>query len=238
MNQRIGGVVLAVAITSAACAQVDSKDVNSSGVYAELNVTASGDGTSLAKAALKVGGGLSNTFLSPSAGDTLTATSGGAMRALERRDVAGALSYEATFPTDAAGTSFVFDFTRAMGASAPGSEVTLPAPFTISEPTATATISRAAPLRVAWTPAGTSDRMRWTLVGECIVPGAGDISGDPGSFVIDANRVLALDPKAGTTCPVTVEVVRTRAGRLSTGYGKGGTIQAHQRRTVTFRSAP
>jgi hypothetical protein len=39
-------------------------------------------------------------------------------------------------------------------------------------------------------------------------------------------------------CEVTLTIIRSRAGQLDRGYGKGGTIQGQQTRSVKLSSTP
>src|SRR6185503_5420053 len=144
----------ASALLALGCKQqeVESTDVRTSGVYPEIEITATGSGSSRVEVRLKVGGPASNTFLDLQGSDTLKATFGGVTKTLD----ASARTYSATFPTDAEG-DFVIAFLRGPDDdSAPSTIVKLPAPFTLGLGATEA--SRASQdVAVTWDPPGSAN---------------------------------------------------------------------------------
>jgi hypothetical protein len=97
-------MIAAVSLLAFGCTEsVESNDVRTSGVYPEIAVTATGNGSSQVRVRLKVGGNNSNTFLDLSGMDRLEATVGDDTNVL---DETSSDTYTTTFPTDAEGTEF------------------------------------------------------------------------------------------------------------------------------------
>ena len=157
-------------LLATACARVDSSDVRTGGVYADLEVTASGDGTSIVIAGLRVGGPQSNTYLDLVDGDTLTAHGGDQSQEMRKaRSLLGRVTYRARFPLEAENSPFRVAFARdahdpkekeCRGESAPNSFATLPAPFDLDAPRSRRTFSRRSDfIEIIWSSAGFGDRM-------------------------------------------------------------------------------
>ena len=232
-------VTLLAAFALAACEQIDSADIATHGIYADLEVVASGNGTSVVRAELRAGGDLSNVSVEVVGGDRLVATQGAASRTMGRRDdVLGRIWYEASFATQAEDAPFGVAFLReAPLESAPDSAVTLPAPFAILAPEAGATFSRSQGLLVRWSPSR-YDPITIRLAGPCLAPQAFALGVDRGAASIPAEM---LDPMPGAeleTCDVVVSVVRWREGVVDPAYGEGGRFVASQVRAVVATSAP
>lgn len=229
------GLVALVALSASACTEnVDSTDVKTSGVYAEMSVLAQGNGSSEVSAGLKVGGSNSNTYLEMKGPDSLSATVGTSTKTLSK----SGNFYKTTFPVDAADTSFVVAFNRGPDdESAPNSTVTLPAPFTIAGIATGASISRAAGFTATWQAETPADPMRWTLDGDCMFSANKSIS-DTGTVTIVAADFSMHSGEEQTTCAATFCVDRTRTGTIDSAFGEGGSIDSSQHRCVAFSSTP
>jgi hypothetical protein len=240
---------LSLALLLFGCERVESTDVRTSGIYADLDVVARGDGDSTVSASLRVGGPRSNTYLELVEGDALTAHQGEDETEMDEHSFPlGPVTYDARFEVDDENTPFRIEFAReahdeveenCRGGGAPNSFATLPAPFALDGPGADQTFSRAdADIEITWSPNGFRDAMTWTVSGSCIHTESGDISGDPGRVSIERGRLRALDNRQAETCSMTVELVRTRAGAVDPAYGEGGSFSARQVRAISLRSAP
>ncbi len=224
------------------CEAVNSQDVLTSGVYADLDVTASGTGLSVVQAVLRVGGKHSNAYLSLSGDDTLTATSDGETRTLYEVSLGEYREYATDFQTDAADTAFQISFERTVDAGAPDSQLTLPAPFEVTAPASGSSFSRGTEdLQVEWSDSGTSDAMRWEATGDCIEYASGNIDGDNGVQTLEAGTLESAWTEDGADepgdCTVTLTLWRSRNGTLDAGFGEGGEAKAHQVRTVELTSS-
>ncbi|MFZ5440562.1 MAG: hypothetical protein ACOZQL_11175 [Myxococcota bacterium] len=232
----LGAVLLSLG--GCTCETVNSSDIKTSGLYADLEVTADGTGRSAAKATLTLGAG-SLTFLELASGDSLTVRSGTDSKAMSRRSLLGSTWYEAELTGEEANKAFTVSLTRANDTSAPSSSVTLPAPFSLTAPMASQTFSRAGSgqVVVAWAPSGLADAMHVAASGSCIesIPDA-DLNADQGQYTLPAFR--ARQGEDSTTCSVVITVTRTRKGSVDPAYGKGGDFTATVKRTVTISSAP
>ncbi|MDF1564876.1 MAG: hypothetical protein P1V51_17670 [Deltaproteobacteria bacterium] len=236
------GVLALVAISNLACEQVDSEDVLTSGVYANITAEADGDGSTTVSTSLRVGGALSNTFLELGAEESVTATSGGETKTLARRNVLGAISYVGTFTGDETDKAFTVAWNRGEGyESAPNTTLSLPAGFEITAPAAGATFSRANDdIVLTWDSSGTTDDMLWEIVTSTCAREmkSNTITGDPGTLTIAAGTLTNIDGHEGETCDTTLVLLRRRLGNLDPAYGEGGWVVGRHVRTVTFSSAP
>lgn len=228
---------LMLVVLCAGCSTVDSSDVLTSGIYAQLSAVSSGEGTTDVQAVLYLGNPINLDFVDLTGDDELFAIHGSDQKEMTERILLNVVSHHASFPTDAEGEQFEIDFTRTVDNGAPSSIATLPAKFTLSGPTSAT--SRAAEIPLSWSPASSGDQMSWQANGDCIEIASGTISGDTGSFSVPANTVKKkMSDGVADTCMVTVSVRRSRAGDLDPGYGKGGIISGAQVRTVTVMSTP
>jgi hypothetical protein len=228
---------LMLVVFCAGCSTVDSSDILTSGIHAELRASSAGEGTTQVSATLYLGNPINLNFVDLTGDDELVASNGGQTKVMSETIILNIVGHHATFQTDAEGEEFSIDFQRTVDNGAPESVATLPAKFTLTGPTAPT--SRAAEIALTWTPAGSPDQMGWQATGDCIDLATGNITGDSGSFSVPAN---ALKKKMGTgiadSCMVKVVVSRTRDGDLDPAYGKGGHIAGIQARTVTVMSNP
>jgi hypothetical protein len=224
---------LTSALLVVGCTQeVESTDVRTSGVFPEIQVTATGSGSSRVEVRLKVGGRASNTFLDLQGPDTLEASAAGLTKTLDSSSLHG---YGATFPTEAAGT-FVITFRRGSAdVSAPSSTVTLPAPFGVT--LSGTEFSRATQdVGVTWTPPG-SGNMALGLNGSCIRHLSEDTP-DDGSATISRDRITPEEGQSQQNCTVNLSLTRSQSGEVDPAFTEGGTIVARQSRTASFTTMP
>lgn len=235
----VGGVVVGGVLLGGCAEDVDSSDVKTSGMYADFSVTGRGDGRSEVRAAIRIGGGNSNTYADLTAGDVLSATSGADTHTLTK--IGGTLGkvhiYGATFDGAEAGQAFNIAFDRADDDSAPESNSMLPDAFDITAPVANAEVSRTEALTVTWTPS-TSSAVEIDLDGDCVILDSHNASSDSGSYTFEADSIRPSAGKDGDTCNVEIVVTTRRSGTVDSAFGEGGRFNAHQQRSVTFRSTP
>ena len=212
---------------------VESEDIRTTGIYPEIEVTATGNGSSLVRVRLKVGGSDSNTFLNLTGEDTLEATVAGNTETLDETDDE---TYTARFPVDAEGTEFTIAFLRGNAdESAPASTVALPAPYAVS--LAASTASRADDdVEISWEPAGTGD-MSWEIAGDCIMRDDGSVP-DDGSHSLPAGSIDTFESDAMESCTVELSLTRSEAGDIDGAFSEGGRIVAQQVRQDSFTSTP
>jgi hypothetical protein len=233
-------LIASMALFSVACEKVDSEDVNTSGIYANIQVQANGDGKSNVIATLKVGGDTSNVFIDTMGDDKLEATSGEETKELVKdNEIGNIVRYKATFDGDDEDKDFKVAFLRSVDDGAPESTVTLPAPFGITSPEADVSFSRENDdLVIEWENSGTSDNMHIAVNGDCIKLHSKTIDGDPGTHTIEKTVLDPKDEQETTNCPITVTLTRSRGGTLDTAYGEGGQITGEAVRTLELMSTP
>jgi hypothetical protein len=223
-----------------ACENVDSEDVMTDGIYADINAFATGDGNTTVRAALRVGGGASNTFLEMVGDDQLLASMGeGDPVEMGEKSFLGSRWYTAEFDADAEDTEFNVAFERTVDEPAPESKMTMVAPFELTAPASSAEYSRATDdIEITWDASGSSDDMIVNIDGDCVQLYHEDLSGDTGSFTVVAGTLDPAQDQDDETCSVTIELIRHRDGNLDPAYGEGGVIYARQIRTIQVSSAP
>lgn len=239
MNRIISLATTGLALAGlVACENVDSSDVLTSGVYADITARASGDGETLVKTTLRVGGAASNTFLDLVDDDKLIATQAEQVEEMERKTLLGSVWYQKSFAIDAADTAFKVAFERTIDEGAPDSNLTLPAPFSVTSPAAATDFSRSADdIVLSWDGSGTDDLMVLNIDGGCIKIFHKELAGDTGSYTVAHDEIeLARDAEEGDSCDVTILLERRRAGQLDPGYGEGGQITGIQSREVKINS--
>lgn len=228
MNTRL--LLSALAITG--CAKTDSSDLLSTGIYAAITATASGDGTTDVSTQLYVGNPVNLNYVDLTGDDQLVASFGNTEKVMTETTLLNIVSHKASFPTDNEGDQFQVAFERSIDDGAPNSIVTLPHKFTLG--TAPTTASRAANLSLTWAPTTSApDVMRWEVKGDCIENESQILASDTGSLMIEANRIRKrMGEMVADQCPMTITVFRGRPGQLDPGYGKGGIISGQQVRSV------
>lgn len=231
---RIGGALL-VAL-ALGCEDVSSSEVRTSGIWAGLSVDADGRGGSIARAALKVGGELSNTYVELDADDALTATLAADTVPMVEESLGTVHHYVATFATDPVGEPFTIAFERTIDESAPSSGVALPPAFDLASPVVT--FSRLAEdLTVSWSPPS-AEPIRVEINGGCIQFWGVDLASDGGSTVVPAGTLAPANDVAPEACDLDVIVTRTLAGEVDPAYGEGGRAEGRQVRSYHVSSTP
>jgi len=226
-----------LAILAAGCTTTSSSDVLTSGIYASINAETKGDGKTEVGATLFVGNPIGLNFVELTGDDSLVAISSGQSKTMVERQVLNTVVHRAEFDVDAAGTQFEVVFDRAVDQGAPSSIATLPAKFDIT--TAPQTASRAQPIMLAWSPAGSTDGMSWSAKGDCIEDEAGPITSDSGSVTIDGNLIKKrMGAMIADQCAVTFTIKRQKLGTLDSHYGQGGVVYGTQYRTTIVTSMP
>ncbi|MEW5850311.1 MAG: hypothetical protein AB2A00_16090 [Myxococcota bacterium] len=237
MLRKMGCMALVVLVMGA-CQKADSEDIKTSGMHATITATSDGDGTHV-QAVLRVGGAASNTIVRLSSGDKLTATAGDETAVLSETQILSYTSYATEMQSDADGQLFVVALERASeeDKDALENKATLPNGFTVSAPVANAIIKRSQQLVIDWAPSGTSDEMDIVVDGDCVRVETFDVSGDPGTFTINAGTIKAHNDRENESCNGTIVVKRTRAGTLDPAFGSG-VVTGVQARTINVRIDP
>jgi hypothetical protein len=230
------GVIASVTLAWIGCADVSSTDVLTSGVYADLALTATGDGTSKASAILRVGGPFSMTFLDLEGDDELVAMVGEEAQVLQETSLGSIHSYSVTLGMDTAGEEVVVAFERTLDAGAPNSVMTLPPAFDLGE--ADESFDRAQGFTVTWEPVESENDMSVDIDGSCVESYGESLGSDPGTFTLSPDALQADEDAQGESCTVTVAIRRSLVGTLDAGYGEGGSATGYQVREAQILSEP
>jgi hypothetical protein len=222
--------------TTAACTTTDSSDVLTSGINAAISASTTGDGTTTVSATLYLGNPLNLNFVDLTGDDRLVASHGSEEKTMTESNILNVVSHTATFDTGNEGDEFNVDFQRTVDDGAPSSTMMLPAPFEIDTPTST-TVSRAEPFTLTWN-VTSADSIRWQVYGDCIEILTGS-EADIGAVTIEAGAIKKrMGDGVVDSCPMTVAITRVRAGELDPGYGKGGSAEGLQVRSIPLTTAP
>ncbi len=234
--------LLLTTLLALGCSVTQSEDLETSGMAASITVSADGSGVSLVSARLSTDANALNSIQLDS-GDIFLASAGSQSQDMSMLDVLDEITYHASFSgQDGAGTMYNVALNRRSGfMSAPSSTVTMPAPYTITAPTASATFSRASDdITVTYSSSGSGDPVTWNISStSCSSSPSGSVANDSGSLTITKGSLVTTDAQEkNVTCQVTITLQRTRTGTIDSHYGYGGTINAAQQRSVTFTSTP
>lgn len=233
-NVKFGSSLCAGLLLLSACTEtVDSKDIRTSGISAQITATATSDAATTVITELKVGGPSSNTYVDLSGGDRIFASADGKRLEMEAQ---GTGTYQVDFNITAADTEFIVDLQRDEDDDAPASKGQLPAPFSFQVPNMST--SRAQNLTITWAPSGSMDDMTLEFAGTCIFNRTVDVPGDTGSHEISAGTLASTNPDKPETCDITVEMKRTRKGEPDRAYDPESSFVLTQTRTTKFTSTP
>lgn len=228
----------ALALSVSACAEsVESDDVLTDGIYADLRAVATEDGMRVT-AILVVGGAASNTYVRLTGDDVLTASAEGETRRLTAQNLGDIYHYTTDLAASTEDTEVLVRFERTIDEGAPDSRCTMPAAFEITGPTDGDVFSRAEnDLVITWTPSSEDDTLRLEVDGDCIQDITLTLDEDTGSHTIPAGTIVSLrDPPQA--CQTEIRLSRERSGTLDAAFGEGGRVVCSQRRGSSFRSDP
>lgn len=228
------GAALAFAPLLVGCRETTSSEfIRTGGIAALIDVTADAEDHSVVRVELAVGGPF-GTLVDLQSGDTLKATGGSESKDLQR--VSSGV-YEATF---ASGKSIDFsvDFERATDDDAPSNKGKLPAPFKLTMPAPSDSLSRASDeLMIMWdTAPGVDGEVE--LDGSCIFTTSKTVSGSATSITFAKAEIKNLDDKKPESCSVEAKLSFTREGTTDPAFDPDSYFHAVQERTVTFTSTP
>jgi hypothetical protein len=232
-------LTLAILPAAAGCVKkesVDSQDVTTHGMSLEMDVI--NDGTkSKVYAALHVGSYESLVWAKLSSGDQLIVIDPtGAKQQLSVIYEGNKTAYGADLA--AMDGEFKLDFIRAKGASALGNKLMVPKAFTLA--VSAPAVSRKEMLSFSWGASNNGD-MAYSLSGPCISAHAPKtITGDPGTFTINAGEIKAVTGKEMETCQLTLKVTRSITSKscCSAEFGHTSYVRGIQERVITFNSTP
>jgi hypothetical protein len=228
------GLCLGLAVLASGCSleDVDSDAIRTQGMYADILALAPGDGSTLVRVKLTVGGD-GGTNVTLVGDDSLEARIGELTQALGR---SGRGRYEQRIPGDSASEVTVRLLRGADDAEASASAL-LPAPFVMTlETDDAAGISRSTPVVVAWTPAA-GGQIAWAVDGDCIWSESG-ITPDDGQLTLAPESFEVRGTRTGQDCAVQLTLDRSNEGTVDPVLVPGSNFQAVQRRGVSFVSTP
>jgi hypothetical protein len=233
----------ALPLLAACFERVDSTDVSTEGLYADVRLL-SLDGVSTDVAVTLSVGGPNGTRVSLANGDRLTAAALGRVVDLaSREDLFGSPSYAGTLPQAGENVAVVVDYLRGDrssqaqscgNTSAVGSYALMAKPFELSPMMSSARLSQ--PVTVAWSNRSI-DPVAVRVDGTCVQGGVDRVS-DGGAFAIPGAWLAPSDPRNPSACSVRVVARRCTGGRASPAFGEGGRVEACQERSLSFRVAP
>jgi len=213
--------------------EVDSDAIRTQGMFADMLALAPGDGTTLVRVQLTVGGE-NGTNVALVGDDRLEASFAAASETLVR---SGRGSYERQMAADSAGDVSVQLLRGPDDASASG-RAWLPEPFVAAlETDASGGIGRDAGVVISWSPAVPGASLTWTLDGRCLWAESGSTA-DDGAFRLGREHFRVRGTRSGDDCEVEVRLDREGPGGVDPQWIPGSRFRAIQRRAVRFVSTP
>jgi hypothetical protein len=231
----------ALLVLAAACRTESASEFETKQITANITAKATGSGSTDVSATFRKGSALL-TFLQLTSDDEVKVTSGSQSAELKEFSLLGVVTYSASLPIDAQGTSFTVSLARKKDSGAPSSVATLPEAFTVDPLTGSFSRAAAGPT-IRWSNAG-SDPMKLSISGSCIDELDADLSSGATEYAVAAGAIkkrMQTGADGGTqipdNCSVNAVVRRERAGMLDTGFA-GGTAVGVQERSVSFTTTP
>ena len=230
------GVLIGLALVVTGCSTVDSADIKTSGMTADLLVKLPENADAVdVTASFRVG---NLTYVELGSGENVEVSAEGKREQLHRGKFAGATSYTGQLGVSKGSKVEInLALNRAGGnTSAPSSTVVLPEPVHLSQPVGGTKLSRRKDVQVTFA-SGPAQTLTWS--GPCIQTGSLEIEPGRSSTTIAAGLIRATTPaSAGTdTCQVEFLLSRHTTGRID-GAFKDGTIVAVAQSTHQVVSAP
>jgi len=217
----------------------DSEDIRTSGLHATIEVTSDDDNRSEISVILRVGNSSSNTFLTLTSDDTITALLNDSLSQLV--DIKDGRQYRTSFNSTGAGldtASYRISFTRPNDDDAPNSTVTMPAGLTGLTSNPATTFSRGTEvLTLSWNATATNNSIPISITGDCIENTSVTVQSSTGVFAINPTTITS-DSTPEENCEVTVISEESRSGTIDPAYGEGGVISAKRITSMTLTSTP
>src|SRR5262245_8113407 len=214
---------LAAALASG-CETTSSRDLRTSGIDAEITVSASSSTASNVHVRLLPGGDDDPfNIVKLEGGDALFVESGGQ----RKRMASQTTSYETSFAIVASATPFraILDRARADDIDAPDSVGQLPAAFEIGS-LGSGERSRAQELVVTWSTSGTPEKITLETQGSCVDNRSISVAGDPGTYTFSPGT-LRQSPDS-SSCQATITIHRTRSGVVDTNLNSESSFTLEQ----------
>ena len=230
--------LLSVVLLTGCAEDVDSEDIRTSGIYAGMDLNATAADLLNIDVYLLVGGKDSNTYVSLTNGDKLTATMNDSetitLSKTEKSDKE--IHYVGAFNSNVAGaenSTFKISFERTSAdTSALNSVVTLPAaPSGITSDKQSFNRSTEN-ITLTWNNSNTDNNLSLAYDGDCI-EGDNFAIVDNGAYTINAGTIKDSNQN---NCQLTFTFSRTVNGTLDPAFGEGGYIKAKQSRSYSVTS--
>ncbi|MEO8182866.1 MAG: hypothetical protein ABI895_28875 [Deltaproteobacteria bacterium] len=234
-------VCVGLAAVSLACGigctleEVDSDAIRTKGLYAEMLAIAPGNGTTLVRVNLTVGGN-SGTRVQLVGEDVLVAEPDEDTRVALARQGHG--RYEETLEGEASREVTVRLERGAEDAPAEGTAFLPPAFAMQLESPMAGGVDRSTPVMVGWQdPSVEATNMDWSVEGDCIWSDSG-VTPDDGVMTLNPEHVRVKSTQAGEECVVQLTLDRATTNGVDPLFVPGSNFRAVQRRAVTFVSTP
>jgi hypothetical protein len=237
---RLNSLAALVAIFSLNCTSVDSDNILTSGMYADIAATTDGTGTTRVRTTLYLENPGTLDFIELEGADLLTAYGPDGSRQIMREfQFLGTTSYSADFDVDDGGSEFIVELSREVDDGAPESLVYLPDSFDILNPPQVSYSRAEDDIVIDWDPADTGDDVDIEIRGPCIQDELIAVEGDPGTVLIEAGTLIKIeDPAVEDSCDLTVTITKSTPGDLDPNYGFGGVISGNQVRRLDLSTEP
>ncbi len=222
-------------IALASCQPVDSEDINSSGIYADIEVVSSLSTHADVNVSFRSSSKSNASYIELTANDNLATSSNNQIKFFSKDNFLNKITYSANFNDVADEASFTVSLERPNDISAPNSSVSLPKEMQITLPASAHVFTPDQQLDIAWSPARINQLIDIQFVVTCDDNTTRTISGlnDDGTYSISIDALIADSAISNNNdCHISIGLTRTHRGSIDTNYGKGGKITAKTTRSL------
>lgn len=228
-----------------ACANINSSDINTSGICADISVSNDASNNVYVSTKLTAGCGLSASYVSLNSGDSLVANYLGTDSTLiKHTDLTNNISYTVNTNQSYANNGLIYvKLNRTSGnVSAPNSFVTLPTSFTISSPTNGRSYANGDTITITQNNYDSLDNVEFSL--NCMLSDSSGFTwgsnqnptnGASYSITVSAlgSRIWSSTSPTLTSCSGTMKVVRSASGYADPNLDSGSTVHAKYSASVS-----
>ncbi len=234
--------VLFVLVASAGCSEIDSRNIRTAGINADMEAGVDGSSRTEVEVRLTTDSTLFADQIDLSRGDRLFATINGVTQRLGR----SGSRYRTTFNFDAGGMVLIVELDRDNDRNARDSRITIPDAFDILMPAANTVFEAAEEVTVVWDPPANGNTIELIYSGQCMNMQSNESEGFFRSFnisdsgmhsVVVENLLNSSDQRQNfdpmMACPTTVTLRRRSTGTIDREFD-GGRFRALQERELVF----
>lgn len=241
MQNQIFLFILLILMTACNSSEVESESINTSGIWAGMQVESFDGDTVKISVELNVGGS-TGTNVVLSGNDRLEVSVDGITQILDRDNDLFDVDYQTNLSNLSENAEVTISLIRTTETSAPNSMVVLPSPFSILSPVENEVFSKTGNVPLSWNVGAQTSEMEIHYFIICMNNTGGRTSAsyiidvfDDGEYSLPLNDVPLLnDPLLDTdqSCSLDIKFERRNPGTLDPAITEGGFISSKQERRI------